>query len=59
MPSLDAMYEPYQKLFLMLDPLQSECEVEDLAPEDFPQALEVHQAGQKQGISRVALTHKP
>ena len=45
------LYEPYQKLFLMLDPLQSECEVEDLAPEDFPQALEVHQAGQKQGTS--------
>ena len=42
------LYEPYQKLFLMHDPLQSEFQAEDLAPEDFPQALEAHQAGQKQ-----------
>lgn len=45
------LYEPYQKLFLMLDPLQSEVEAEDLAPEDFPQALEAHQAGQQQRSS--------
>lgn len=43
------LYKPYQKLFLMPDPLQSEFQAEDLAPEDFPQALEAHQAGQKQG----------
>ena len=42
------LYEPYQKLFLMHDPLQSEFQAEDLAPEDFSQALEAHQAGQKQ-----------
>ena len=43
------LYEPYQKLFLMLDPLQSEFQAKDLAPEDFPQVLEAHQARQKQG----------
>ena len=43
------LYEPYQKLFLMHDPLQSEFQAEDLTPEDFPQALEAHQARQKQG----------
>ena len=42
------LYEPYQKLFLMHDPLQSEFQAEGLAPEDFPQALEAHRAGQKQ-----------
>ena len=42
------LYEPYQKLFLMHDPLQSEFQAEDLAPEDFPQALEAHRAGQEQ-----------
>ena len=51
------LYEPHQKLFLMHDPLQSEFQAEDLAPEDFPQALEAHQAGQKQD-TQVALTHK-
>ena len=51
------LYEPYQKLFLMHDPLQSEFQAENLAPEDFPQAIEAHQAGQKQG-TQIALTHK-
>ncbi len=53
------LYEPYQKLFLMLDPLQPEFEEEDLAPEDFPQAVEVYQAAQKQGAPHFALTPKP
>ena len=47
------LYEPYQKLFLMHDPLQSEFQAEDLAPEDFPQALKTHQSGQKQSLSEL------
>ena len=52
------LYEPYQKLFLMHDPLQPEFQAEDLAPEDFSQVLEAHQAGQKRGTPQVALTRE-
>ena len=50
------LYEPYQKLFLMPDPLQPEFQAEDLAPEDFSQVLEAHQAEQKRGTLQTALT---
>ncbi|MCZ6679755.1 MAG: proteasome accessory factor PafA2 family protein [Candidatus Poribacteria bacterium] len=41
------LYEPYQKLFLLDNPFQSEFEAEDTVPEDFQQTLEAYRARQK------------
>ena len=45
------LYEPYQKLFLMLDPFQSEFQAEDIEPEHFQQALDGHNARQRKQTS--------
>lgn len=42
------LYEPYQKLFLMTDPLQSEFEAEDTLPPDFRKDLDEFNARKKQ-----------